>query len=115
MGSYYRYAVRVNSLSQIALTKLDILTGVHPIRICHGYRAEDQVYRDLPFGISDITTYEPVYEEMHGWDDDVSNIRTWDNLPLEARTYIIHIEDITGIPVRSVSVGPERSQIIKTI
>ena len=114
-GVLLRYAVRVNSLSQIALTKLDILTGVHPIRICHGYRAEDQVYRDLPFGISDITTYEPVYEEMHGWDDDVSNIRTWDNLPLEARTYIIHIEDITGIPVRSVSVGPERSQIIKTI
>jgi len=114
-GVLLRYAVRVNSLTKIALTKMDILTGVHPIRICHGYRAGDQTYRDLPFGISDITAYEPVYEELHGWEEDVSNIRTWDNLPLEARSYILHIEDISGVPVRSVSVGPERNQVIKTI
>lgn len=114
-GVLLRYAVRVNSLTQIALTKMDILTGIHPIQICHGYRAGNQTYRDLPFGISDISAYEPVYEELHGWEEDVSNIRTWDNLPLEARTYILHIEEISGIPVRSVSVGPERTQVILTI
>ena len=69
----------------------------------------------LRFGISDISAYEPVYEELHGWEEDVSNIRTWDNLPLEARAYILQIEEISGIPVRSVSVGPERTQVIKTI
>ena len=94
---------------------MDILTGVNPILICHGYREGDQTYRDLPFGVSDLSAYEPVYEELHGWEEDVSNIRTWDNLPLEARTYILRIEEISGIPVRSVSVGPERTQVIKTI
>ena len=114
-GVLLRYAVRVNGLTQIALTKMDILTGVHPIQICNGYREGDQTYRDLPFGVSDLSAYEPVYEELHGWEEDVSNIRAWENLPLEARTYILHIEEISGIPVRSVSVGPERTQVIKTI
>lgn len=114
-GVLLRYAVRVNGLTQIALTKLDILTGVHPIQICNGYHEGDQTYRDLPFGVSNLSAYEPVYEELHGWEEDVSNIRTWENLPLEARTYILHIEEISGIPVQSVSVGPERTQVIKTI
>jgi adenylosuccinate synthase len=94
---------------------MDILTGINPIRICNGYRKDGQTFRDLPFGVSELSSYEPVYEELHGWKEDISSVRQWDNLPLEARTYILRIEEISGIPVRTVSVGPERTQIIRTI
>jgi adenylosuccinate synthase len=114
-GVLLRYSVRVNGLTQIALTKMDILSGVNPIKICNAYRKDDQTYRDLPLGVGDLPAYEPVYEELHGWDADISNVRKWDDLPLEARTYILRIEEISGIPVRTVSVGPERTQIVKTI
>ena len=114
-GVLLRYATRINGLTQIALTKMDILTGINPIRICNGYRKDGLIFRELPFGVSELSTYEPIYEELHGWEEDVSNVRQWDNLPLEARTYILRIEEISGIPVRTVSVGPERTQIIRTI
>jgi adenylosuccinate synthase len=114
-GVLLRYAVRINGLTQSALTKMDILTGVHPIKVCNSYRKGDQIYRDLPFGVSDLSAYEPVYEELHGWEEDIDNVRHWDNLPLEARTYILRIEEISGIPVRNISVGPERTQVVKTI
>jgi adenylosuccinate synthase len=114
-GVLLRYATRINGLTQIALTKMDILTGINPIRICNGYRKDGQTFRDLPFGVSELSSYEPVYEELHGWKEDISSVRQWDNLPLEARTYILRIEEISGIPVRTVSVGPERTQIIRTI
>ena len=114
-GVLLRYATRINGLTQIALTKMDILTGINPIRICNGYRRDGLIFRELPFGVSELSTYEPIYEELHGWEEDVSNVRQWDNLPLEARTYILRIEEISGIPVRTVSVGPERTQIIRTI
>ena len=114
-GVLLRYATRINGLSQIALTKMDILTGINPIRICNRYRKDGLIFRELPFGVSELSTYEPIYEELHGWEEDVSNVRQWDNLPLEARTYILRIEEISGIPVRTVSVGPERTQIIRTI
>jgi adenylosuccinate synthase len=114
-GVLLRYSVRVNGLTQIALTKMDILSGVHPIRICNAYRKGGQTYRDLPFGVSDLPDYEPVYDELHGWEKDISDVRKWDDLPLEARSYILRIEEISGIPVRNVSVGPERTQVVKTI
>jgi adenylosuccinate synthase len=114
-GVLLRYATRINGLTQIALTKMDILTGINPIRICNGYRKDGLTFRELPFGVSGLSTYEPIYEELHGWEEDVSHVRHWDNLPLEARTYILRIEEISGIPIRTVSVGPERTQIIRTI
>lgn len=114
-GVLLRYAARVNGLTELALTKLDILTGIHPLRVCNAYRLGDQTYKDLPFGVSDLSSFEPVYEELHGWEEDISKVKHWDDLPLEARTYILHIDDLSKVPVRLVSVGPEREQIVKTI
>ncbi len=114
-GVLLRYSVRVNGLTQLALTKLDILTGIDPIRICIAYQNGDQKYRQLPFGVSDLSKYEPIYDEVRGWEQDIRNVRTWENLPLEARSYILRIEEISGVPINQVSVGPERSQVVKTI
>ncbi len=107
-----RYAIRINGLSELAVTKLDVLTGLHPLKICVAYRVNGQEYRELPLGPSDLSQFEPVYEELPGWDGDVTHIRSFNDLPLEACDYIVRLEELAGIPITTVSVGPERSQVI---
>jgi len=113
-GVLLRYAVRVNGLNALALTKLDILSGLPVIKFCTAYRLDGQVYARPPFGISRLADCEPVYEDLPGWEGDVQNIRRFDSLPEAARTYLRRIEEICGAPIRWVSVGPEREQVIET-
>jgi adenylosuccinate synthase len=108
-----RYAIRVNGLTELALTKLDILTGFDQIFICTGYRIGGQHITELPFGPSELSGYEPIYEELAGWQIDIRNARRWEDLPLAARAYILKIEELCSVPVRLVSVGPERDQVIE--
>jgi adenylosuccinate synthase len=112
-GVLLRYAVRVNGLTDLAMTKLDILTGLQTIRICSAYRMGEKQYEHLPFGPSDLSPFEPVYEEVPGWDADVTGARTWEDLPLEAQQFIRRVEAIAGVPVRLISVGPEREQVVE--
>ncbi len=112
-GVLLRYAVRINGISEMALTKLDILSGLEQIQLCSAYRCEGKTLTDLPFGPADLSPYEPVYEQLHGWKDDLGSLRKWKELPVAARKYIERIETLTGVPVRLVSVGPERDQIIQ--
>jgi adenylosuccinate synthase len=107
-----RYAVRINGLTELTVTKLDILSGLHPLRICVGYREGSQSYKDLPFGPSDLAPFEPIYEELPGWQADVSAVRHWDGLPAEAQNYLRRIEELADVPITMVSVGPERDQIV---
>ena len=104
----------MNGLDSIALTKLDILTGLDSLKICTAYRAENVTHYDLPFGPSDLSPFEPIYEELPGWEVDLRGIRRWEGLPLQARAYIQRIEELCSVPVRLVSVGPERSQVVET-
>jgi adenylosuccinate synthase len=113
-GVLLRYAVRVNGLTELALTKLDILSGMEKVRLCVGYTANGQHLNDLPMGPSNLAPFEPVYEELPGWADDLRQVRRWQDLPAAARSYLQHIEALAGIPVKVVSVGPERSQVITT-
>mgnify|MGYP001764394063 FL=1 len=113
-GVLLRYAVRANGLNALALTKLDILSGLPTLRLCIAYRLDGQVYARPPFGISRLAECEPVYEDFAGWEMDVQNIRRFDALPGAARTYLQRIEEIGGAPIRWVSVGPEREQVIET-
>jgi adenylosuccinate synthase len=83
------------------------------IRICTAYRANGQEYESLPFGPSDLSPFEPVYEEVPGWESDVSEARTWEDLPGAAQQFIRRVEAIAGVPVRLISVGPEREQVVE--
>jgi adenylosuccinate synthase len=108
-----RYTSRMNGVTELALTKLDILTGLETIKVCTTYRKGDKIFAELPLGLTDLQQYVPVYEEVRGWDKDINNVRHWEDLPEEARTYILRIEELSGIPIRLVSVGPEREQIVE--
>lgn len=108
-----RYAVRLNGISDLMMTKLDVLSGFDTLRICVAYRMGGQEYQDLPFGPADLSPFEPVYEEMPGWAADIREARSWEELPTEARSYILRIEELAGTSVHSVSVGPEREQIVE--
>lgn len=108
-----RYAAGINGLTELALTKLDILTGIHPLKICVAYRVGDNLYQDLLYGPADLAPFEPVFEELSGWDQEIQGTRNWEDLPSAARAYILRIEELSSVPVRLVSVGPQRDQIVE--
>jgi adenylosuccinate synthase len=107
-----RYAVRINGLTELVVTKLDVLSGLETLKICTAYRRDGTALTDLPFGPADLSPYEPVYEELPGWGEDIRGIRNWQELPAAAKNYLERITSLTGMPVRLVSVGPEREQVI---
>ena len=107
-----RYAARVNGLTEIALTKLDVLTGLDPLRICVAYRRDAERVEHFPGDGAILAECEPIYEEMPGWSEDISNARTLADLPQAARDYVQRIETLCNVPIRIISVGPERDQTI---
>jgi adenylosuccinate synthase len=111
-GVLLRYAVRINGISELTVTKLDILSGLKNIKLCIAYRRDGTTLTDLPFGPADLSPYEPVYEELPGWSEDVSGVRKWADLPSAAKTYLERISRLAGVPICLVSVGPERNQVI---
>lgn len=114
-GVLLRYAARLNGFTELVITKLDILSGMPHIKICTAYRRDGKTYTDLPFGPTDLEGYEAVYEQLPGWTEDVSQVRRWDDLPSAARDFLNAIGQIAGVPVRLVSVGPEREQIVSDV
>ena len=108
-----RYAVQVNGLNELILTKLDVLSGLPELRICVAYRKGGETFTDLPLGPVGLDRYEPVYEELPGWQEDIRSACCWEDLPETARQYILRIEELSGIPVTMVTVGPERDQVIE--
>jgi adenylosuccinate synthase len=108
-----RYAVRVNGLDGIALTKLDVLTGMDEIKVCVGYRVRGEAVDDFP--IDDVEHATPVYESLPGWSADLSTARTLDALPEQARRYVARIEKEAGCPVTLVSVGSRRDETIALV
>ena len=111
-GVLLKYAVRINGLRELAVTKLDILSGLENLRLCVAYRHDGKVLTDLPFGPAELEAFEPVYEDLPGWSEDVSALREWGQLPAAARNYLDRIARLAGVPVRLVSVGPEREQVV---
>ncbi len=111
-GVLLKYAVRINGLRELAVTKLDILSGLENLRLCVAYRHDGKVLTDLPFGPAELEAFEPVYEDLPGWSEDVSALREWGQLPAAARNYLDRIARLAGVPVRLVSVGPEIEQVV---
>lgn len=107
-----RYAAQVNGLTCLSLGHLDVLTGLDTVRIGVGYHLGDVVTRDLPGDLCHRETLEPIYEDLPGWKEDVSGARALDELPENCRRYVHRVEELIGIPVSSLSVGPSREQTI---
>jgi adenylosuccinate synthase len=107
-----RHAVRLNGLTEVFLTKLDVLSGFREIRVCVAYRHDGRTYEDVPPHQSAFHKAEPVYEDLEGWDDDLSGARSVTDLPAAARKYVERISRIGGVPVRNLSVGPAREQTL---
>jgi adenylosuccinate synthase len=105
-----RYAARVNGLTELFLTKLDVLSGLPTIRVCVAYRFEGRTYEDFPPHQSIFHRAEPVYEEMEGWAEEISRADGFSALPPAAQKYVARLRDLAGIPVGVVSVGPGREQ-----
>ena len=107
-----RYAIRVNGLTELVLTKLDVLSGLKTVKLCPAYRAGAARHEELPLGPADLAPFTAEWEMLAGWEEDLSAARTPADLPPAARVYLQRIEALTGVPVTLVSVGPERGQII---
>ncbi|MBE0584226.1 MAG: adenylosuccinate synthase [Desulfofustis sp.] len=105
-------AVRLNGLTGLALTKLDVLSGQQVLKIATSYRYGKQVLQAMPTNIRQAQQVEPVYEEMPGWQREIGDIRSYVDLPVEARDYIKRIEDISGVEAVIVSVGPDREETL---
>jgi adenylosuccinate synthase len=107
-----RQAIRMGGIHKIVLTKLDVLDGLHEIRICIGYRVGTERFDHLPAGAWPQANAEPIYETIPGWWKPVAGARIWTNLPEEAIRYIRRIEELTETPVALVSTGAERDAML---
>jgi adenylosuccinate synthase len=106
------HSIRLNGLNGIALTKMDVLTGISPLRISTAYELDGKVIDRVPSDIHDFERVEPRYREVKGWEEPLGECRSFDELPKNARDYVETIEHLTGVPVALVSVGPGREQSI---
>jgi adenylosuccinate synthase len=107
-----RNSRRLNGLTGLAITKLDVLTGIETLKICTAYRQGDEVIEDFPADLNRQARCTPVYETLPGWSADISTARRLEDLPAATRAYIDRIGELTGVPVQIVSVGPGRDQTI---
>jgi adenylosuccinate synthase len=107
-----RYAVRVNGLDALALTKLDVLDGLEDLQVCTAYRCRGATLTEMPGDLAQLSACEPVYERLPGWSAPTAGVRDFDKLPREARSYIGRLEDITGVPAAVISTGSAREDTI---
>ncbi len=107
-----RYAATVNGCTAIALTKLDVLSGYPEVKICVAYRWRNEILTTFPAEVFILEEVEPIYETLQGWDEPLSECRSWEQLPTNAQKFVIRLQELIGVPIATVSVGPERDAII---
>ncbi|MBE0524936.1 MAG: adenylosuccinate synthase [Methanosarcinales archaeon] len=103
-------SVALNGYTNIALTKLDVLSNIHPLRICAAYQLDGKTLDYPPEATSDLARCKPVFEDLDGWDGDLTGIRKIDDLPAGAIEYVNRLESLVGVPFKYISVGPGREQ-----
>ena len=108
-----RYSARLNGIDGIAITLLDVLSGLPALRICTGYRWAGKALDHFPDDPRVLAEAEPILEDLEPWREDISGARSFESLPKAARTYVNRIEKLVGAPVRLISVGPDRDQTIR--
>lgn len=109
-----RYCVLVGGLTEMAITKLDVFDTFDELKVCVAYKDKrgGKIYKDYPTNINMHKYLEPVYETYEGWKEDISKAKTMEELPINARKYLNKLEELVGIPIKIVSVGPDREQTI---
>lgn len=107
-----RRSARINGLSGMCITKLDVLDGLHELRICTGYELNGKKVDMLPIGADDVAGCKPIYETVPGWSENTFGVKTWDELPKNAQNYLKRLEYLCGVPIAIVSTGPERDETI---
>ena len=108
-----REAVRINGMTGIALTKMDVLNDLDTIKVCTAYRHGEQIIEEFPQDLDTLSACTPVYEEIPGWQSDISALKNYADLPQQVRDYVDKIENWTGCPIVLVSVGPRRDQTLQ--
>ncbi len=104
-----KYSTDLCGITQIALTLLDVLSGLDHVRICTGYKLNGARLEYFRADMDTLAEVEPIYETLPGWKQDIGSVRRWDDLPHEAKQYVKRLETLAGAPIRMVSVGPERT------
>ena len=112
-----RYAVQVNGLTDIVLTKLDVLTGLKEIPICVAYDVENPDgthtrYDDMPCDQAAFAAAKPIYETMPGWTEDISQVHAFEDLPQATQDYVKRLEELSGCRISVIGTGPQRDHII---
>jgi adenylosuccinate synthase len=105
-----KYAARLNGMDYLAITRLDILDDLSTIKLCVGYTLNGEKIDYIPASLKTLAECRPVYEEMPGWQEDITNARCYEDLPANARAYIERLSEIVGVPLGIISVGPGRKQ-----
>lgn len=111
-GVVLKHAVKVSGVNNWSLMLFDVLTGIEELRICTGYKLNDKVIDYMPGSLAEFEKCEPIYVTLPGFTEDITHVRSYDELPLNAKNYIKKIEEITGVDVAMFSVGPDRLQTI---
>jgi len=111
-GVVLRYAARVNGLSGLALTKLDVLSGLPELKLCTSYSLAGARTADFPSDVDDLAQVSPVYETLPGWEERLAGVRSVEQLPAAARAYVKRMEEVAGVPVVCISVGADRGETI---
>jgi adenylosuccinate synthase len=107
-----RYATRVNGITDLVLTKLDILTGLEQIPVCVAYDVDGERFDDVPVNQTDFHHAKPIYEYFPGWSEDISKARSFEDLPQNAQDYVLTLERMSNTRISVIGVGPEREQVI---
>ncbi|MFZ7133482.1 MAG: adenylosuccinate synthase [Eubacteriales bacterium] len=106
------FAVRINGLTSLAITKLDTLAGIEKLKICTGYEYKDEIIRDFPADLDKLEKFKPIYEEFQGWEEDISGCVSYAQLPKTTKEYVHAIEEITGVHASMLSIGANRKSTI---
>ena len=107
-----RYSRRVNGLTDLVVTKLDVLTGMPEVPVCVAYDVDGVRYDEMPLDQTAFHHARPIYETFPGWTEDISGVREFDDLPANARDYVLALEEMSGVRISAIGVGPDRAQTI---
>lgn len=107
-----RRSAKINGITGVCITKLDVLDGLDELQICTGYKLDGKVIDMLPIGADEVVRCEPIYETMPGWKDNTFRVKRWEDLPLAAQNYLVRIQTLCQVPVDIISTGPERDETI---